>query len=38
MVKNIVENSGGTIWFETETGRGTTFYIRLPVYRPETVA
>ncbi|MFU8812884.1 MAG: sensor histidine kinase [Balneolaceae bacterium] len=29
--KKIVEAHQGTIWFETETGRGTTFYLRLPV-------
>ncbi|MES2646278.1 MAG: ATP-binding protein [Bacteroidota bacterium] len=29
--KAIVENAGGTIWFETETGIGTTFYVRLPL-------
>jgi signal transduction histidine kinase/uncharacterized membrane protein affecting hemolysin expression len=27
----IVEKHGGTLHFETEIGRGTTFYIRLPV-------
>jgi signal transduction histidine kinase len=27
----IVEKHGGTITFETEEGRGTTFIIRLPV-------
>jgi len=33
----IVEKHGGTIAFETEVGRGTTFIIRLPVHpRPET--
>ncbi len=31
MVKNIVEGFGGKIWFETETGKGTTFYIQLPL-------
>jgi signal transduction histidine kinase len=29
--KAIVENAGGAIWFETETGLGTTFYVRLPL-------
>ncbi|CAN5682391.1 HAMP domain-containing sensor histidine kinase [soil metagenome] len=29
--KAIVENAGGSIWFETETGVGTTFYVRLPL-------
>ncbi len=33
MVKNIIENSKGNIWFETESGRGTTFYITLPIFK-----
>lgn len=32
IVKNIVENFSGKIWFETQTGKGTTFYIEIPVY------
>ena len=32
IVKNIVENFSGTIWFETELGKGTTFYIEIPIY------
>ena len=32
IVKNIVENFSGTIWFETELGKGTTFYLEIPVY------
>jgi signal transduction histidine kinase len=31
MCKSIVEQSGGSIWFETEQGRGTTFSVSLPV-------
>jgi signal transduction histidine kinase len=31
IVKGAVESAGGEIWFETETGKGTTFFIQLPV-------
>lgn len=31
--KGIVEQSHGNIWFDTEEGKGTTFYVELPVYR-----
>jgi len=31
IVKNIVENFSGKIWFETEIGKGTTFYIEIPI-------
>jgi nitrogen fixation/metabolism regulation signal transduction histidine kinase len=30
IVKNIVENFAGKIWFETKPGIGTTFYIEIP--------
>lgn len=29
MVRNIIESAAGEIWFETEIGEGTTFFIRL---------
>ncbi|MBZ4187998.1 sensor histidine kinase [Niabella beijingensis] len=31
MCKGIVEKANGTIWFETEPGVGTTFFVRFPV-------
>ena len=32
MVKQIVENADGKVWFETRVGRGTSFYVSLPIY------
>lgn len=29
--KGIVETAGGSIWFETNKGEGTTFYVELPL-------
>ena len=31
MCKGIAEQAGGRIWFETEKGEGSTFYVELPV-------
>lgn len=31
MSKSIVEQANGRIWFETEEGKGTTFFVELPV-------
>lgn len=31
MVKRMVENAGGRVWFETEEGKGTRFYVALPL-------
>jgi two-component system, NtrC family, sensor kinase len=27
----IVKKHGGKIWFETEVGKGTTFFVTLPI-------
>lgn len=32
IVKNIVKNSNGEIWFETSKNIGSTFYIEFPIY------
>jgi two-component system, NtrC family, nitrogen regulation sensor histidine kinase NtrY len=31
MCKSIVEQAGGSIWFDTKEGEGTTFYVQLPL-------
>lgn len=31
MCKSIVEQANGNIWFETEEGKGTTFFVQLPL-------
>lgn len=33
MCKSIVEQTEGKIWFETQPGAGTTFYVQLPVIK-----
>ncbi|MCU0479927.1 MAG: GAF domain-containing protein [Anaerolineae bacterium] len=35
IVKEIVEMHGGRVWFESEVGVGTTFYISLPIKQPD---
>lgn len=32
IIKNIIESYKGKIWFETEIGKGTTFFVKFPVY------
>jgi PAS domain S-box-containing protein len=35
IVKQMVEMHGGEVWFESEVGKGTTFYVSLPVELPD---
>lgn len=34
LARRVVEQHGGSLTFETEVGRGTTFYVRLPINGP----
>ncbi len=31
IIKSIIDQSGGVVWFDSETGKGTTFYVTFPV-------
>ena len=33
MVKRMVEQAGGRVWFESEAGEGTRFLVELPLVR-----
>jgi two-component system nitrogen regulation sensor histidine kinase NtrY len=37
IVERIVVDHGGTIWFDSAEGIGTTFFIDLPIDRSEAV-
>jgi signal transduction histidine kinase/CheY-like chemotaxis protein len=34
--RSLVELHGGSLWLESELGKGSTFYFRLPVVQPQT--
>jgi signal transduction histidine kinase len=34
MVQRMVETAGGRVWFETEEGKGSTFFVALPLRKP----
>ncbi|TDB61174.1 sensor histidine kinase [Arundinibacter roseus] len=38
MAKRIIEHAGGSIWFETEVDKGTTFFLSIPLEKTEDAA
>ncbi|MBL0340275.1 MAG: HAMP domain-containing histidine kinase [Bacteroidetes bacterium] len=38
MVKNIIEQANGKVWFQTKIGEGTTFYVSLPEWHADTTS
>lgn len=37
ITKRLVEAHGGELWVESETGKGTTFYVELPIHSEELI-
>lgn len=37
MVRQIIDNHNGEIWFESQEGFGTTFFVRLPIKQPTLI-
>jgi len=37
ILKELVELHNGQVWFDSEVGKGTTFYVRLPIEQPNFV-
>jgi signal transduction histidine kinase len=34
IVRSIAERHGGSVWVESEEGKGSTFYLQIPIRRP----